>query len=397
MQNKYFFLGVLLLLLFTSCEQYEPSNDTIYNLPEEGNFYSEVSLQALQEQTADYPENPENYYKIARIYLKQEADSLALYNILTAISLDSVNANYYAILGQIYQKRNEIDKALEACKAAQKMDYPDAELLLLMSDLYLSKKDYKQAKKLLGIAKKSMPQDPRVYFLQGNIAIANYDTATAVRNLKIAIRRKANYVDAYNSLAEMYFKYEMFQTSLYYLNKGLSYKPQNATLNFNKAKIYEERAWVDSAQTYYEKVVKVEPNMYEAILPLGIIAFKKGKYELAQIYLERTVNLKDGLADAHYYLGICYRYKNRDEDALKKFEKTMKLDPQNYAARDYYWSTKNRIANAKIRARNDSLYQVYLKRQQELLQQQIIPQEDNNRFQENVGQEENTEIEEIEE
>ncbi len=360
------FIPVVMFLF--GCDRYNRSNDTIYDVPEGNNLFSDTGLKALLDEAKKNPADPEIFYKIALCYLSKEQDTLAIENVLKSIKLDSINAKYYPVLAEAYKNTKQIDEALKACQMAQNLKFKETNLLLLMSELYLIKKEYEDADKYLNMASELMPGDARIFYLKGSIALGVSDTATAIRNLNLAIQRRPSYAEAYNSLAELYIRYEDYSNALRYLNIGLKYSKDNDYLNFNKAEVFKRLTFVfasytDSARIYYEKVFVLNPKMYKASFELGMMAFKKMQYKEAQRYLEHTLKFDEQMPEVHYYLGICYRYAEKDEMALLKFEKTMQLDPQNYAARDYYWNTKSKIELAKMVARNDSLQQVYLKDQ----------------------------------
>lgn len=366
---KNYFTLSLLALLSWSCDRYIGQSDTIQDIPPTNNLTAKAILDVLQEIEEDYPEDAEVLFKKAWLYFEREEDTLALESIQKAISLDSTKGQYYDLLGKIYRHQNQVDLSLEASLNAKNLGLSEVELSLFISELLIQKKNFTEAGKYLNEVEKVISKDARIHYLRGNIAMQKYDSATAFRELDKALKIRPDYADVYNSLAEIYINYEQYYLALGTLNKGLKIAPKHYFLNFNKASILQARNELDSAKYYFEQSYKANPNEYLSSLNLGILNFKIGQYKDAERYLKHTLSLEEKQSEAHYYLGICYVNKNENQLALTSFERSLELDPDNYSASDYYWSTKGKIELARMRAVQDSLLQVYYKRQQELMEQ----------------------------
>lgn len=366
--QNYCVLGII-TVLFGSCNRYIGQNDTIQNIPPTNNLTAKVILEALEEIEEDYPEDAEVFFKKAWLYFEREEDTLALETIQKAISLDSTQGQYYDLLGRIYRHQSQIDFSLEASLKAKELGLSEIELSLFISELLIQKKNFTEAGKYLNEVEKIISKDARIHYLRGNIAMQKYDTATAFRELDKALKIRPDYAEVYSSLAEIYITYEQYYLAMSTLNKGLRIAPKYYYLNYNKAVILQARNELDSAKYYFEQSYKANPNEYLSSLNLGVLNFKLGNYEDAEKYLKHTLQLKEEQSEAHYYLGICYTNRNDNKVALNYFERALELDPENYSASDYYWSTKGKIELARMQEVQDSLLQVYYKRQQELMEQ----------------------------
>lgn len=355
-----FFLGVLLLLV--GCDKYNPINDQIYDLPAEDNLISTKTYKALFDAVKLYPQNPENYYKLALYHLHKDEDSLALNQIRQAIALDSIPSKYQFVLGNAYQRLGQTNKALQAILKAQNDKKENLELLITTGELYFLKKEYDNAIKFFNKALKIAPKDARVYYWKGNIEIARYDSANALKNLNKAIQLKPNFVSAFNSFTELFNKYELYNTAIKYANRGLTIDNADPKLNFNKAEAYRmKRFFEDSATFYYQKTINRDKSFFMASYYLGKYNFDKGNFKNAQKHFESALQYNANLSNTHYYLGLCFKYANKKEQALASFDKVLKLDPKNLSARDMYWAVKNEINQAKLWAREDSIQKAYYK------------------------------------
>ena len=362
MKKKVNFYLVIFLFALTACNKYNPVNDKIYGIPSKNNMLSESSLKSLEDVIKAFPDNPENFYKKALFHLKKNEDTLALASIKKALSLDSLNAKYYYILSKSQHRLRQTDLAMAAINKAGKQEDNNFEILILSGELSYLQKDFDNAIKYLNKALMISTSDARPYYWKANVEIARSDSASAIRNLNLALQKKPDYVDVYNSFAELYNKFEMYKTSVQFADKGLKINPRHDLLNFNKAEAFRRRVYFDdSAKVYYQKAYELNPELYLASYYLGRYAFDRAAFKEATKYFESSLKYKPEFSKSNYYLGICYRYAGKKEDALKKFEKTMKLEPTNLSAREFYWSVKNDIDQEKFLAREDSIRRAYYK------------------------------------
>ncbi|TAF63596.1 MAG: tetratricopeptide repeat protein [Cytophagales bacterium] len=390
-----FYVSFCLLSSLWACDNYLITNQQIPPLPNVSNTFQTTSINFLKEALENDEKNALASYHLARFYHNNDEDSLAIIHLEKALRNDSANFEYQLFYVQILKKQLQYEEALGFALSLYKTFPDDCNVLLELSDIYLQKNQVQESSKYLKLAREYIPQDARIFYLRGNIALQVNDTAVASQYLQKATKIKKNYPEAYWRLAELYSQYEMFNTSLYYTNIGLRYSPKNPQLNFKKAEVFRTLSLIypqyqDSAAFYYEKTLYYQPKIYQAAFQLGIKYFKENNYVKAQKYFEHTIKYNKEIAEAFYYVGICYSSQNKDEEALKAFERTIALEPNNYAAREYYWNTKSRIELKKWQATNDSLQKIYFEQQKDFIEK--VQQE-----QEKIIQEEKKEAKQEEE
>jgi tetratricopeptide (TPR) repeat protein len=352
----------LIAFYLVACDRYNPVNDQIYDLPRYSAANQKAILQALQDAVANYPESAENHYKLAAFYFKNQQDILALDFLKKTLQLDSTQAKYYLSLAQVYDRLQQVEPAMQAVIKSQNSEETNYEALVLAGHLYYQKKEYDNAIKYLNKALKITQVDARVYYFKANVEIARYDSANALKNLAAALQRKPAYYEVYNSYANLFIKFEMYNTAIRYANQGLKINPQSDLLHFNKAEAFRlQRFFEDSARIYYEKAFQINSKLDKAAYYAGVYAYERGKYQIAQKYMESSLQNNPKFAKTHYYLGMCLRYYGKKKEALKAFGQAIKLDTKDLIAGEMYWQVKNDIFNDELRAREDSMQRAYYK------------------------------------
>ena len=111
-----FIIGTFIFL--NACGSKSDSDNSIHEVQLETNP-TEAKLLAVSDAIKNNPENPELYYKRAKLYLEAGEDTLALNDIIFALEKDSINGKYYFIMAKAYRAINKISLSL---KAAEKVN-----------------------------------------------------------------------------------------------------------------------------------------------------------------------------------------------------------------------------------------------------------------------------------
>ena len=81
------------------------------------------------------------------------------------------------------------------------------------------------------------------------------------------------------------------------------------------------------AETYFEAVVRMAPEMAEGHMNLGWIYHRQSKLREAIRSLERALELKPSLQEVHAVLGMDYLIAGRFRDAQRTLEQAREADP----------------------------------------------------------------------
>lgn len=99
-----------------------------------------------------------------------------------------------------------------------------------------------------------------------------------------------------------------------------------------QGKKYQENAQYADAVLAYEAILAKDPDFVEAHNGLGVIYSVQEKFELALQHLQTAVKLAPFATHLHNNLGYTYFLLGQDEKAIKAFEQSLYLDPDNERA-----------------------------------------------------------------
>ena len=128
--------------------------------------------------------------------------------------------------------------------------------------------------------------------LQKGISLARAEKyEDAIKEFKLALRKKRDYADAYSSWG----------------------------LALNGLKKYDEAA------QKFEKAVEIEPNNPEYYSNWGLVLSSSGKNELAVEKYREAIKLKPNMAGVHGNLGFALLQMNKKDEAIKEFNTALEL------------------------------------------------------------------------
>ena len=96
---------------------------------------------------------------------------------------------------------------------------------------------------------------------------------------------------------------------------------------FNRGLAFHSRGNLADAERVYRDILRQQPDHFDALHHLGVIAIQTGHMEQAADLIERAIALKPSDAAAHSNLGKALRDLNRPERALASFDRAIALKP----------------------------------------------------------------------
>ena len=77
----------------------------------------------------------------------------------------------------------------------------------------------------------------------------------------------------------------------------------------------------ETAQSYFEQAVSLDPKHYRAITNLGNLALEAGRVDEAIAAYERSLKLNEAFPNAHHNLGVAYRRKGQINKSVRHLRK----------------------------------------------------------------------------
>jgi predicted O-linked N-acetylglucosamine transferase (SPINDLY family) len=95
-----------------------------------------------------------------------------------------------------------------------------------------------------------------------------------------------------------------------------------------------QQGQIELAKAIYEEILMREPNSFEALHFLGVIASQQNNHTLAVTLIERSIAISPSNPTAFNNCGSALKELNRLEESLERFEAAIKINPQ-YATAFY--------------------------------------------------------------
>ena len=277
---------------------------TQFNLGNQKSFIERKNLidETAQDPNVSYSNNislevdfAEPHFNLASVYL--DLGQLDAAEVQYRASL-KLKPDYFSAelgLGSVKNIKQEYDLAVGHFlhsitlmkKATGQQDYALARLNL--GEVYGKTQRYNKAIIELNRAIKT---DPSMFLAHYNLGTAymltkSYDKAEL--SFKACLKLKQNHEPALYNLARVYQNKKNWINSNEAFKKFIKIKGPNPS-------VYSQIAWnnlmsgnMEQANTLYEKVLSYEPNHIVALINLGKINYRLGKYKISQSYIKRAL------------------------------------------------------------------------------------------------------------
>lgn len=110
--------------------------------------------------------------------------------------------------------------------------------------------------------------------------------------------------------------------------------PEIPVLYYNLGVITEKLSDFEEAEKNYKKALDLAPNYIEPRMRLGELYYRLGQFSSAKNFFEMVTDAGLGDAEIFLKLGNIYYKMGQKENAIKQWEKTLKLDPTHEIAKN---------------------------------------------------------------
>ncbi len=324
------YLILFVSLLTIGCKESNVTDTSFSPLPNEGNKQSSKQGNFMNERIADNSLKPDYYFQRSKINFQEKSYQAALRDIQAAIQLDSLQSRFHFWKSIILADLGTNQDALKSARQAEKMGYKSIGLDILISKLYYENKEPNLSIQYLRKARQVLPSSPTISYLYGAIYADAQDTAQAFNELKEAIRLDSAYTNAYAKLIATYRKYGFVNKALDYGTAATRHCEENEDLIFEIATTLLANEQIDSAAFWHQKLLRINPDSWQANLGLAKYHIAKKEYLEAEKFYNTALEYNPNIEGGYYQLGYIYEYYAKDfEKAAKYYKKAVRLNRGN--------------------------------------------------------------------
>lgn len=138
-----------------------------------------------------------------------------------------------------------------------------------------------------------------------------------------------------NFIAKNYQSLRQNDKAISYYSNAIKINPKVANYYNELANIYSENLKIDLAVQYYQKVLELDQRSNTKMIiyiNIGLALYRAGKIEDAMISFKESLKINPNIPNAWLNLGLCYQQKREHVLAKENFLKAIELDPKFFYA-----------------------------------------------------------------
>lgn len=345
-------LTLTLLLLMTGCESAGPTKrDEIatnwdhqraalkYELAnaELKQGHAEKAKPLAQEAVALNPEEPANHALLAKTFIAA-GDFRAAEQILVTLLVEHPDeAEPLYLLGTIHEREEEWDLATDEYRRACAADADNLEYVIAFAQVQALAGNAAAAQQALTASAGSFRSEPKFHLARAELYREASDLPAAIQSYKDALRLGYDDAAARASLGLCLHWQGQHADALDYLNAAIDSQdsPSSAVL-CAYAGCLLQLGRADEAVGWFAKNKKLPENAATYELLHAQALAETTDYTAALKAVRKAQEHDPGCAEAYLLEGGILARKDRQDDALAAVEKSLRLQPNNVQAWQYY-------------------------------------------------------------
>ncbi|PLX18433.1 MAG: hypothetical protein C0601_04555 [Candidatus Muiribacterium halophilum] len=205
--------------------------------------------------------------------LSLERDAFELAEKLTKLGPEEFDQ--YRVLARVFFNSFNMEEALDYATKAAKLNRTP-EIISLISEINLKMGDYNECLNALNALNEFSSTDKAdINMKLGDCYFKLKNNSEAIKHFKRALQMNAECWDAYSGLARCYELESMYDEALSIVENVLTYKANDPQVLINAARIASKMNDFLGSSQYLSKVLKLEPDNFEASFELANNYFRR--------------------------------------------------------------------------------------------------------------------------
>lgn len=323
-----------LLLVFMACKSEKDKVAT----------YHDAALDALTAAIKKDDKNPKLYFDRAKKFYEKEMYDLSIVDLKKAITLDSVNVDYYHLLSDVYLDHYNSKEAFNTLLKVLDL-YPErVPSLLKMAELKHILEDYDGSLLTVNEVIRIDGQNAEGYFMLGiNFKVLG-DTTRAINAFQTAVELNSGLTDAWIMLGELY-EAKKDPKALKYYESGILSDPSSMQALHAKAYYLQNNGDISKALGIYKQIILTDKSYEDAYLNAGLLYLELDSLDRAF----EQFNILTGVAPTNYmgfYMrGVVQEKNGNSNEAKKDYESAYNLNKEDKKVFDALEKIKNQSFN----------------------------------------------------
>jgi tetratricopeptide (TPR) repeat protein len=302
----------------------------------------DVTIDKISSEIINNPEKADLYFQRAKLYYDQSVYDHAIYDIQKALTLDSLNPEYYHLLSDAYLDYYNSRGAVNTMNKVLSI-YPERiASLLKMAELKHILKDYDGSVLTINEVIRIDPQNGEAYFMLGMNFRALGDNERAINAYQTAVEMDSGITDAWIILGEMHEEKKNPKALQYYESAILS-NPESMQALHAKAYYLQNHGKIPQAQDLYKQIILKDNTYSDAYLNSGLLYMESDSVDKAFEQFDILTGIEPSNYMGFYMRGIVHEKKGRLKEALRDYESAHKLNIEDKQVRKALETLKNHL------------------------------------------------------
>lgn len=305
---------------------------------------SDPEIEAINTEIKKNPGNASLYYLRAQKFYKKGSFDNSIIDLQQAISIDSLNPDFYHLLSDVYLDYYNSKEALKTMMKVLAI-YPERiPSLLKLAELKFILEDYDNSILTINEIVRLDAQNADAFFMLGMNFRALGDRERAINAFQTAVEMKSSITDAWIILGELYEEKKDPKAIKYYESAIIS-NPKSMQALHAKAYFLQNHGDITGAQKLYREIITTDKSYEDAYLNSGLLYLETDSIDRAY----EQFNILTGIAPANYmgyYLrGVVNEKKGNKKDAIKDYESAHHLNSDDKKVQKALETLKNQSLN----------------------------------------------------
>ncbi len=322
---KPFWLLIFVGVAFFSCQTKSNQETNHTQNPQE---VALDSIAFFTEKIREDAKNPTWYAKRGAVHYRFGRANQAIKDLELAISLDSMDVQYFLDLAEYNLSIGKSEKTKEALENCLTIDPNHTEALLKLGELHLVVRQYKESMEYLVQAIRIDKELAKAYYLKSIIYEETGDTSLAITNLQIAANKNSKMYPAYMKLGTLYAA-KRDSLALDYFRIALLLNEESIEAYYNMAMFYQENGYFEKALQQYDSLLaNADSEFYDAHYNKGFIFLEfLEDYPKAIEAFSNVIEMKNNYYQAYHNRGLAYELQGNLEQAKADYLQALNILP----------------------------------------------------------------------
>lgn len=303
-------------------------DSAIHYQPEYSNYYfvkgrvyeflhrPDSAISAYEHSVALKSYYPDAWIRLGELYLSEKNFSNAAINFKKAVQHYPDSTRFFLKLGECYFRLQKYYLALDRLKDYQQLSHnPSIEIKKWRGMTYFGLEEYKKAADLLQGYLQENPNDNEAlkYLGMTQFKLGEYNLAISALN-KAIVSNKAD-PEIYLYRARYFMLQDKMDVARQQLEVGLKQDSLYADIIFELGLFYYNQDQFKISQYYFDRVLKIKPDYWQAYKYLGFIA-------------EQENNLEEALLNYKLFLAKTYAEDAEVSQRIRNIQSKIRLNDQ---------------------------------------------------------------------